>query len=78
MKNNGKTEKPSKPPLDRYPRGWNKKKIQKLIDHYENQTDDEAVAEDEAAFKDPKQAVVLVPRALVPKVHKLLAAHSAN
>jgi hypothetical protein len=33
-----------------YPRGWDRAKIQALIDHYENQTDDEAIAEMEAAF----------------------------
>jgi hypothetical protein len=67
-----------KKPLNKYPKGWNERKIKALIKHYEKQTDEEAVAEDEAAFKDPRQTVMLVPRALVPKVHKLLAAHAAR
>ena len=29
--------------------GWNEERVQRVIDHYENQTEDEAVAEDEAA-----------------------------
>src|SRR6266508_3753872 len=33
--------------------GWNEKKIREVVEHYENQTDDEAVAEDEAAFRAP-------------------------
>jgi hypothetical protein len=67
-----------KKPLSKYPKRWNEKKIKALIKHYEEQTEDEEVAEDEAAFKDPGQVVMLVPRALVPKVQKLLAAHAAR
>jgi hypothetical protein len=52
--------------------------IQELADHYDNQTEEDAVAEDESAFKDPQQTVMLVPRALVPKFNKLLAAHAAR
>ena len=64
--------------LNKYPKGWDEKKIKALIKHYEDQSEEEEVAEDEAAFNDPKQAVMLVPRELVPKVHKLLAAHAAR
>jgi len=77
MKNRAKTSKPKKDP-NKYPRGWNRQRVQDLIRHYENQTEDEAVAEDEAAFTDPGQAVVLVPTELLPKVNKLLAAHAAR
>jgi hypothetical protein len=31
----------------RLPEGWTQERIQRLISHYENQTEDEAVAEDE-------------------------------
>jgi hypothetical protein len=77
MKATTKASRGKKQPATKYPRGWNRKKVEQLIHHYENQTEDEAVAEAEAAFSDPEQAVVLVPRALVPKVHQLLAAHAA-
>jgi hypothetical protein len=46
--------------------------VQKVIAHYEGQTDDEAVAEDEASMK-PSETVMVVPRDLVPKVRKLIA-----
>ncbi|HSZ57792.1 MAG TPA: hypothetical protein VK797_19170 [Tepidisphaeraceae bacterium] len=36
---------------NRYPKGWNRAKVQALIEHYENQTEDEALAELEAAFR---------------------------
>ena len=43
-----------------------------LIDHCEMQSEDEAVAEDEAARTDP-QTVMVIPTRLVPAVRKLLA-----
>ena len=58
---------------NRYPRGWNAKSIQELIDHYENQTEDEAVAEHEAAYRSTLVTMMAIPVELVPKVQKLLA-----
>ena len=43
-----------------------------MLEHYESQTEDEAVAEDEAAFRRRDQAVMLVPKALVPAITKLI------
>ena len=60
---------------NRFPPGWNDERVQNLIAHYEGQNDAEAIAEDEAALEDPTQAVMLVPRGLVPAVRKLLARH---
>lgn len=36
--------------MNQFPDGWNEARIRRVIEHYENQTDDEAVAEDEAAL----------------------------
>jgi hypothetical protein len=44
-----------------------------LFNHYENQTEDEAVAEDEAAWEDPSHTFVEVPNELVPAVRELIA-----
>jgi len=63
---------------NKYPKGWDGKKIKALARHYDQQTEDEEVAEDEAAFNDADQVVMLVPRELVPKVERLLAAHAAR
>lgn len=30
-----------------YPEGWDKEKVQEIIDYYDNQTDEEAIAEAE-------------------------------
>jgi len=38
---------------NRYPPGWDLERVRRLIQHYESQSDEEAIAEDEAAFEDP-------------------------
>jgi hypothetical protein len=40
----------SKPDPSPYPEGWNRSRTQALIDYYEQQPDDEAIAEAEAAY----------------------------
>jgi hypothetical protein len=76
MKN--KTKTPSRPAAkkkdpNRYPKGWNRRKVEQIIAHYEKQTDDEAIAEDEAAYKDPSYTMMQVPKSLVPQVQKLIS-----
>ena len=34
---------------NKFPPGWDEERVQSIIDYYENQTEDEAVAEDAAA-----------------------------
>jgi hypothetical protein len=52
--------------------------VQKVLTYYEEQTDDEAVAEDEAAFEDAAQTMMGVPNQLVPAIRELLAKHHAE
>ena len=47
------------------------------MEHYDGQTEDEAVAEDEASFEDSSQTFMEIPVKLVPKVRELIAKHSA-
>ena len=35
----------------RFPPGWDESRVQQVLDHYETQSDEEAMAEDEAAFQ---------------------------
>ena len=58
---------------NRFPKGWDEERVKRVLDHYENQTQDEAVAEDEAAWEDPSQTFIEVPNQLVPVVRELLA-----
>jgi hypothetical protein len=57
---------------NRFPKGWDEARVREVLEHYENQTEDEAVAEDEAAFCSREQAVVIVPKKLVPAITKLI------
>jgi hypothetical protein len=61
----------------RFPSGWDEKRVRRLLAHYEEQTDEEAVAEDEAAYEDPNQSMIEVPRELVPAVRELIAKQRA-
>jgi len=44
-----------------YPPGWDETRIRRVLAHYEEQTEEEAVAEDEAAFEDLRQTNMKVP-----------------
>jgi hypothetical protein len=61
----------------RFPKGWDEDRVQRVLAHYENQSEDEAVAEDEAAWEDPSQTFVEVPNELVPAVRELIARNAA-
>ena len=56
----------------RFPKGWDEARVRAVLDHYENQTEDEAVAEDEAAFRKRGQTVMVVPTPLVPAITRLI------
>lgn len=55
-----------------FPPGWNEDKIQKVIDYYENQSEEDALEEDEAELTD-EQTLMQIPTPLVPLVRELLA-----
>ncbi len=57
---------------NRFPKGWNEARVKAVLEHYESQTEDEAVAEDEAVFRRRDQAVMVVPKELVPTITKLI------
>ena len=56
-----------------FPKGWDEARVRDIIDHYENQTEEEATEEYEAAFADPTQTAMMVPRELVPDIVALIA-----
>lgn len=59
----------------KFPPSWDEKKVQRVLKHYEQQTEEEAVAKDEAAYEDSTQAIMEVPRELVPSIRELIAKH---
>jgi hypothetical protein len=62
---------------NRFPPGWDEERVRRVLAHYEEQSEDEAVAEDEAAFEEHNQTVMEVPTALVPAIRELIARHKA-
>ena len=61
----------------KYPPGWDKQRVKNVLNHYESQSEEEAVAEDEAAFEALDQTIMEVPNELAPKIRELIAKHKA-
>lgn len=61
----------------KFPPGWDLERVEKVLAHYESQSEEEAVAEDEAAFEIEGQTVMEVPTELVPAIRELIAKHKA-
>jgi hypothetical protein len=57
----------------KFPPGWDAGRVKRVLDHYEAQSEDEAVAEDEAAYEQKDQTLMEVPNELVPVVRELIA-----
>lgn len=58
----------------RFPPGWDEQRVKGFLQHYENMTEEEQVAEDEAALSgSPGQTVIAVPTDLLPAIRQLLA-----
>lgn len=60
-------------PKNAYPPGWDEGRVRQVLAHYDGLTEEEAVAEDEAAVEDPSQTLMEVPTELVPRVRELIA-----
>jgi hypothetical protein len=61
---------------NKFPPGWDENRVREVLDHYATQTEEEAVAEDEAASEDTSQTLMEIPNELVPKVRELIARRS--
>jgi hypothetical protein len=58
-----------------FPPGWDEPRVKRVLAHYEAQSDEEAVAEDEASFEATTHTAMEVPVDLVPTVRELIAKH---
>ena len=61
-----------------FPPGWDEARVRRLLEHYESQTEEQAVAEDEESLADKTQTVMEVPNELVPAVRDLLSRHAGR
>jgi len=62
----------------RFPEGWDEARVREVLEYYEDQTEDEAVAEYEAAFESRTETFMEVPNDLVPAVRELIAKRRAS
>jgi hypothetical protein len=62
----------------KYPAGWDEERVGRVLAHYEEQSDEEAVAEDEAAYESTTHTTMEVPVEMVSAVRELLAKRRAG
>jgi len=55
------------------PPGWDHEQLRAIAEYYDNQSDDEAIAEAEAALEAEGETLMMVPTELVPTIRKLIA-----
>ncbi len=62
----------------KYPAAWDEERVRQVLTHYETQSDEEAVAEDESAYEATTHTAMEVPVELVPEVRELIAKRRAS
>lgn len=62
----------------KFPPGWDEARVRRVLEYYAEQTEEEAVAEDEAVSDDDAQTLMRVPKELVPAVRELIARHHST
>jgi hypothetical protein len=62
----------------KYPPGWDAERVRRTLEHYEAQSDEEAVAEDETAYETTTHTAMDIPVELVPAVRELIAKRRAG
>ncbi|HSF02672.1 MAG TPA: hypothetical protein VLA62_06665 [Solirubrobacterales bacterium] len=60
------------------PEGWDEARVRRALEHDERQSDEEAAAEDEAAFESTTHTVMEVPVEVLPEIRELLAKRRAG
>jgi len=61
-----------------FPPGWDAQKVRALAEYYDGQSDEEAIAEAEAAIESEGQTLVMVPTELMPTIRALIAKHQQD
>ena len=57
---------------NKFPAGWDEERVRRVLANYEDQSEEEAVAEDEAGVES-SETVMNIPHDLVPKVREMIA-----
>ncbi len=61
-----------------FPPGWDEARVRRVLAHYEGQSEEEAAAEDEAAYESSTQTFVEIPNELLPAVREVIAKHESG
>jgi hypothetical protein len=61
---------------NRFPKSWDEKRVRRVLRHYESQSEDQAVEEDEKALNN--KTIVQVPRELVPVIRELVRLYQSH
>ena len=56
-----------------YPPGWDNDRVRRVLEYYENQSEEEAALEDETALDATAQTVMVIPNEFVPAVRALIS-----
>jgi hypothetical protein len=59
---------------NRYSNGLNREKVEAIIAFYDKHSDEDAIAEADAAYRKRKSTLIEVPVKLLPQVRRLLGA----
>ena len=59
----------------KFPQGWNEKKVRAVIEHYDRQTDEEGAAEIETAPVATGETWMSVPTELIDTITRLIEKH---
>lgn len=59
--------------MNHYPPNWDETRVRQVLDHYDNQSEDEQSAEIDAALEAEEVTLMAVPLELVAEVRALIA-----
>ena len=59
--------------LQRFPPGWDEKRVKAVIAYYDRQSEEEELAEYQAAMRVDGHSIMLVPTKLMPEIRRLIA-----
>lgn len=63
---------------NKYPKGWNRSRVQQVIAHVDGQNSAEAISEAEAAWANSQVVMLRVPIGLAEEVRALIARRQAD
>ena len=63
---------------NKFPKGWDEKRVKEVIAYYESQSDEESMAEDEAAYEQEGFSMIEIPTKMLPVIRDLLANYKSK